>query len=73
MENYEKCWYCGQAGMTQWQGYWVCPKCGATWNPVPRLGDSVVAKESDGNRIIYRPTKSVTNKDRRARRSTRRR
>ena len=38
MKDYTKvCWSCGSEAMEAKGGYYQCQKCGATYNPVPKL------------------------------------
>ena len=42
MDYTKKCWYCGQETMEDKGNYCQCSNCGATWNPTPKLGMSVL-------------------------------
>lgn len=36
MTDYSKvCWYCGSGAIVKLGSYYVCEKCGATWNETP--------------------------------------
>lgn len=44
MKDYTKqCWFCNYVTMIDKGGYYLCSSCGATWNPVPRLGPDPLA------------------------------
>ena len=62
MKDYTKvCWNCGAEAMRDEGSYYVCQKCGATYNPVPEVGPVEFAIEYLEASVIkaHRPTKSL--------------